>query len=446
MAALIALFFVDAAAQDRYVRLARQVEGPGILHESIVLPGSESAQVLVAFRIPNHLLVFVRQDDQFQAEPEVAVRWYRDGRMLGESIWRDTHRAASFEATQDEMSDVEGRILFRVPPGRYEYEVSLGGEATRAGATSRRRSFVVPEFSRDVVGRPFFGHVRAASEGVVQLEPANAGGGVFYGDDVPAVVPLASIQPNDRLAYRLHRTYGDGDRRRAGFDEVEADGPDELLEEGSIAVEDAFTIGALDEDCLCARPGGAGRFVLVDLKTGSLDNGVYRLEVELTREEGSRHAARTVFETYWRGMPLSLHDHVVAIRNLEFIESRDRIREMLRGSRADRIARFQAYWDERDPSPGTPFNELMAEYYRRVDVAAARYRTGKTPLPDGLRTDAARIYIVHGPPDDISNSFPSSGGIQQVWTYPNGRQFVLWAASSLDALELQEERGPSNGS
>jgi GWxTD domain-containing protein len=111
---------------------------------------------------------------------------------------------------------------------------------------------------------------------------------------------------------------------------------------------------------------------------------------------------------------------------------------MLKGSSEVKMEAFKSYWDDRDPTPETVFNELMYEYYRRIDDAAFRFRTGQIPYPDGLRTDAAHIYVVYGPPDDIASSLPPSGGVEQTWTYADGRRFIFWAASSLDPLELQE--------
>jgi GWxTD domain-containing protein len=164
----------------------------------------------------------------------------------------------------------------------------------------------------------------------------------------------------------------------------------------------------------------------------------YALEVAV---EGVGSAGRAIapFAFHWRDMPIALHDAETAIRLLSFIESDMRIRALLQGTAADREVAFLQYWKERDPTPATPFNELMAEYYRRIDHAALTFRTGVGPIPDGLRTDQGRLYIVHGPPDHVERAFPPSGGVTETWTYDNGSRFVFWAASSLEPLALQRD-------
>ena len=60
-------------------------------------------------------------------------------------------------------------------------------------------------------------------------------------------------------------------------------------------------------------------------------------------------------------------------------------------------------------------------------------------IPNGLETDRARIYIVHGPPDHVSRSFPEKGGVLETWTYSNGKTFTFEAASSIDPFHIVKE-------
>ena len=71
---------------------------------------------------------------------------------------------------------------------------------------------------------------------------------------------------------------------------------------------------------------------------------------------------------------------------------------------------IEAFWKQRDPSPGTERNEFKEEHYRRLEYANAFYGRS-TPLP-GWKTDRGRIYIILGPPkniesyDQVTNVFP----------------------------------------
>jgi GWxTD domain-containing protein len=77
---------------------------------------------------------------------------------------------------------------------------------------------------------------------------------------------------------------------------------------------------------------------------------------------------------------------------------------------------IEAFWKQRDPSPGTERNEFKEEHYSRLEYANSVYGRS-TPLP-GWKTDRGRIYIILGPPkniesyDHVMNVFPT-----EIWFY-----------------------------
>ena len=86
---------------------------------------------------------------------------------------------------------------------------------------------------------------------------------------------------------------------------------------------------------------------------------------------------------------------------------------------------IESFWMRRDPTPDSMENEYKEEHYRRIAFANERYASG---IP-GWRTDRGRIYIAHGPADEIE-SHPSGGQYQRPYeegggftsTYP----FEIW--------------------
>lgn len=72
------------------------------------------------------------------------------------------------------------------------------------------------------------------------------------------------------------------------------------------------------------------------------------------------------------------------------------------------------FWKERDPSPGTEKNEFKEEHLDRFVYANLNF--------GGWNTDQARVFIIHGPPDeiiiDLENNFNESVfGDIEVWVY-----------------------------
>jgi len=65
---------------------------------------------------------------------------------------------------------------------------------------------------------------------------------------------------------------------------------------------------------------------------------------------------------------------------------------------------IEQFWLRRDPTPDTPENEYKEEHYRRIAYANEHFPAG---IP-GWKTDRGRIYIMWGPPDQITSH--ASGG------------------------------------
>jgi GWxTD domain-containing protein len=86
------------------------------------------------------------------------------------------------------------------------------------------------------------------------------------------------------------------------------------------------------------------------------------------------------------------------------------------GSDKERDIFIEAFWKQRDPTPGTPRNEFRDEHFRRIAEATRLYGRG-TPRP-GWRTDMGRIFILLGPPDDVER-FEGQNIVYpaQIWTY-----------------------------
>ena len=76
----------------------------------------------------------------------------------------------------------------------------------------------------------------------------------------------------------------------------------------------------------------------------------------------------------------------------------------------------EAFWNLRDPTPGTPINEKKDELIERFEYA--NYRLGSGAGRPGWMTDQGRIYMILGPPVSIERN-PSSREIvpNEIWSY-----------------------------
>ncbi|HHS49892.1 MAG TPA: GWxTD domain-containing protein [candidate division Zixibacteria bacterium] len=81
-----------------------------------------------------------------------------------------------------------------------------------------------------------------------------------------------------------------------------------------------------------------------------------------------------------------------------------------------RVEFLSRWWDERNPNPRTPQNEFRQEVVSRwhyADEAFAESGSG-----GGWQTDRGRVFITHGPPDNIERSeFAMQSNPWEQWQY-----------------------------
>ena len=85
---------------------------------------------------------------------------------------------------------------------------------------------------------------------------------------------------------------------------------------------------------------------------------------------------------------------------------------------------IEAFWKQRDPTPGTPQNEFREEHYQRIKYAVEYF--GRGTSRQGWKTDQGRIYIILGPPRNIED-FTNINGVYpvQIWAYEGDPNYGL---------------------
>ena len=125
-----------------------------------------------------------------------------------------------------------------------------------------------------------------------------------------------------------------------------------------------------------------------------------------------------------------------AIAQLRYVAKPKELKEIRNAkTKKEREERFMAFWEKRDPTPDTPENEHMEEYYLRIDFANRRY-TGSN---SGWETDRGETLVLYGEPDQVDRSSLAVEISQpfEVWYYNRiNRRFIFVDRSGGGQFEL----------
>lgn len=460
-AILVLLFFLmpvileaqQRGAQQRgttYESLLQRSDQPNSYISHVILPTQEgTAKVGVLFRLDYDLIPFLRVRPGTSGVPEGAeyfspVRMgleifegtHRESRRSspsGRSVFRDNFQDTvyvnSFDETRSRLQHVQGFLTAELEPGDYNYELQLRRAESTREQSSTRRNIQVPQYDT------------LSNAGMILLSDymqngdthsgtfLNYGENVLYGSDFELLVLLPDAG-DEEYYFSVHRTQS-GTSREAVSQHTHLD----TLRAENIFYASDFDIQKNGSDIgISMRETDEGiRFGVLSVPNSEFENARYRLQVKNSDDEV---IAQRIVNSRWLDMPVSLLNVDVAINMLRFIVSDSELRELQSGSASEKERKFREFWDQRDPTPETEFNELMAEYYNRIDYAYRNFSSLQTP---GYESDRGRAYILYGEPDNIDRRLHTDQPTTEIWEYPN-RTLVFEATTGFGDFRLVSER------
>ncbi|MBI5403078.1 MAG: GWxTD domain-containing protein [Ignavibacteriae bacterium] len=184
--------------------------------------------------------------------------------------------------------------------------------------------------------------------------------------------------------------------------------------------EGAYTYKILDEKDKTVIEGNYSYFLDsgVNKKVEKLSTNLFIIgnyKYQITEKKTNEIVASKDFSYRWDFLPVSLKNLDLAISQLVYLATStelDNIKDA--PTREEKERRFLKFWKDKDPSPGTPKNELLMEYYNRIKIANERY----SHYVDGWKTDMGMVYIIYGNPSNIDrHPFESDAKPYEVWDY-----------------------------
>lgn len=363
--------------------------------------GGGTPMVRLDYRLARSELLFERRrGGGYHAAYEVGVVFYREkgGRQVtGDTFVREID-VRTYAETRPIGNDVIDHVELPAPPDKYDVQVVIRDlVAERASGT--RLELEVP---REAAGPVWFTDL---SFGNVKREAA------------PGSDPRASLVPNPA------RRYSEDVTTMAVYGEIVDSRPSAPSDPGyriQFRVLNDRQEQVLAKDTTLARAGARTPFLLRP-ETTSLVPGSYRFLAELksplpTQPGGKRAPIRREksFEVV-QSVATIVADPKNTFEVLGYIANSEEQKEMREADTPEEQRVFwERFWKRRDPTPDTPENETMEEFYRRVQYANQHFGVGGP----GWRTDMGKIYIKHGQPDEVVRSpFNFDRPPEEIWYY-----------------------------
>ncbi len=441
--ALQLILFAASFCQRRTPRDGEEISPVSIESHAVFTTDSSKGRVDITYRIPFRFFVFVRDTSSralgtFTGGGELALEILDKTKLsVARAIRQPSLSVSSSEQDALENRYVEGGISLFAPPGDYFLSVDLTDRNSRRHFFDDARTVHIarPERDHSALSDILFMQPAAHSNDSL-LYPLNWNTAIPLGTNVEVVVTLRSAVMPDSLhpLVRIVRMRG----RDTTFMPPVVDSTVRGLSATAGDLVPVFGDSA-PAYRISPTPFEGLTTLRFPLRTDSLEEGEYNLEFSV-RAAGQRVSTSRTCTIRWIGMPQSLRSFETIVLAMKYIMPQDEYDKFERARKSKQEVIFREFWKKRDPTPGTAYNELEAEYFKRADYAMMHL--GAIGRPNGIESDRGRIYMIYGPPTQIRHDVLPSGPPREIWEYESlQKRFVFTDPTRQGNYRLEAEEG-----
>jgi GWxTD domain-containing protein len=427
--AVVLLLLVWASpvkAQMRFEQNESRYQNLPVTYEAIALFGGDSTTQIVNihYRIGQNFFIFVRNEAattaaQYVANGELVVELQNDQKI---SVAREIRQIPLSRTTLPREGDrppsIQGIISFPVPAGNYTLVFNLDDRESGRSFIEKTRKIKIPDSRAPglKLSDPMLVQSPVPTATAALFVPMNRNGNSLFSESGGVVSEIPRPKSTDTLTvhWKLHGMLdGYGERMQRFADSIFS------------SYSGLLTVLPKKEGISYELKSGVEQWetIYIPLPLQKLEPGMFTLEIDY-RYGTLRRQQQLQFHVSWPSRPFSLMDHDLATDALRYIAKDAEMDELLSGGATKRSEAFARFWHERSRDTTTAYNEVMAEFYYRVDDALRRFSTNREN--DGYKTDRGRIYILYGPPQKSDRSLQPNSAPTEIWTYERlHRKFIF---------------------
>ena len=163
--------------------------------------------------------------------------------------------------------------------------------------------------------------------------------------------------------------------------------------------------------------------------------GPYVFRIEVSSEETKRER-EIEFSLLWENFPISALNINTAIERMKYILTEEEYEKISLMNQTEKKGFFIDFWKAFDIDTTMEKNEVMEEYFSRVNYADQNF---SDPNNDGWESDRGKIWILYGKPDKVikrHNLIPP----YETWEYYNiNKRYNFWDEFSIGIFKYKSE-------
>lgn len=401
---LILLFICPMLfGQNNFSGRKEFVPKPVQIHSQYITTRSNNAfDFTFLYKIPYSLIVFEKVNDHFEANFELTIEIKnRKGNSVKREFKKDKIVSFNFDETISNLKYLENFLSFELEPDDYTLQIIYQDKLSNR---NHRQKPIKVNLSDSTSSLTYF-LVKHKTDKNNEYVFANFSGMIPYSKEFYDLIVLSDkLSFNDKYIIKISNK-------------------DSLVYStySTVALSGKPVFNKSENNLIVTLDSSKKIYgLLLSEINKNLFEGKYK--VELYTEDG-KILDSFPLEVRWFDKPRSLDDSESALEMISIIETEENYDKLVSQRLSDEEI-LNNYWRTKDPTPQTSFNELLEEFYNRVDYTEENFR----PLDgsSGATTDRGKIYINNGMPDRIERGVNGSGRIIESWYYDNPKRIFVF--------------------
>ncbi len=374
-----------------------------------IIPTNSGYTFYFAYKVPYNKLVFIKEGSSYTANFNMSVEVAdTNTSFVVRDIQDKKITTESFKETNSEEIYKQGVIKLNLPSVKRHYNfVTVFTDLNSDNEiTSPPRYFELPDSNKDFLQPLVVESVPIDCRGKKVSALSNFGDAVPFGKEKCDLLFITS----DTLTHSI-------------FVKIKNDDKSVISKELADGVIDGVSFALCSDNVILGNDNSI-KYKIFRLKNVGSDVIEGMLSIKVSKNKNENHFINFNKHVVWYNKPVTLRDPENAIKLLKYMAPDSTIDKLLDAKKHDYEQELIAFWKKYDPTPGDTYNELMNEYYSRIDYALKNFSpiTGK----NGAESDRGRVFIHFGKPYQIERNSDSRGKIVETWIYKNPqRRFVF---------------------
>ena len=351
----------------------------------------DSIKVTTFLEIPFNSLQFIKRNNGFYASYDASiVLQNKDGKQIFRNMWSDSIFTDDYIHTQSRFRSKKHYTNIKIDKGKYVILADLYDKDTRKKGSKKKKIDYTKQKKSPSLMEP--------------LIISNLKGEWGFGSDKFPITGKKITNIDDGLTILL-----------SGF-----------VDESPYSVQTIIKKNNDEQELSIINDNTSSGFFnhQVSIDKEHLNSLSLNIQIKLIQSRKEKKVEK-IITIYKPGLSAFVDNIESSFKQMKYILTNDE-RINARGKKGKELEDiFLEYWKVRDPTPKTSLNELMEEYYLRVNYVNDYFNMS---WKEGWETDFGMIYILFGPPDEIqrSNINSANNSAYQVWYYNRiNKQFIF---------------------